>query len=91
MTYGRKGREGPTRGKKAIRFRVELPDGTVVIKRIFKTNRWTGAIDPAADKLIATGFRARAGGKPIVVVWPGEPEWEGDLGRLIAIKQGGAT
>lgn len=34
-TYGQKGGEGPTRGKKAVTYIVTLPDGTTAQKRDF--------------------------------------------------------
>jgi hypothetical protein len=34
-TYGRKGGEGPTAGKKASTYRVRFPDGTAAEKRVF--------------------------------------------------------
>jgi len=83
-TYGQKGGEGPTRGKKAIKFRVVLPDGTVLIKRIFAKTRWGGQLADAGDTLIATGFMYD--GKPSVAVWVGEPAWEGEFGRLVATR-----
>jgi hypothetical protein len=74
--YGQKGGEGPTRGKKAIKYAVTLPSGETVVKRVY--------YDRGSGDLIATGFMHN--GKPTVVVWAGEPAWEGDFGRLSARK-----
>lgn len=45
-TYGRKGGEGPTAGKKAATYRVRFPDGTSAEKRVFH------AIQPQATAFI---------------------------------------
>jgi hypothetical protein len=76
-TYGQKGGEGPTRGKKAIVYTGTTPDGTPWKKRVFN--------ERGGDTLIATGFMYN--GKPSIVVWPGQPEWEGDFGRMVATRQ----
>lgn len=34
-SYGQRGGEGPTRGKKSVTYTVTLPDSTVVTKRAF--------------------------------------------------------
>lgn len=34
-TYGQKGGQGPTRGRKSAAYTVRLPDGTVTLKRTF--------------------------------------------------------
>ena len=75
-TYGQKGGEGPTRGKTAAIYEATLSPwqgGHVVRKRTFRVTTPTA---------IATGFMS--GGKPRIVVWAGEPVWEGDFGRLVA-------
>lgn len=76
-TYGQKGGEGPNRGKIATKWKVTLPDGTVVMKNTF---RHTGDLP---DTCVATGFMHE--GKPHVCVWvSGNPPWEGCFGRLTA-------
>lgn len=51
-SYGRKGGDGPTRGKKATTYLVTLPDGTTAKKRDFSP--------PAAD---AVGYAYQHEGK----------------------------
>jgi hypothetical protein len=77
--YGQKGGRGPTAGMKAIKYAVDVPGYGIVNKLVYH-DRGGGP-----DGLIATGFM-RDNGKPLVVVWPGEPAWEGDFGRLKATK-----
>lgn len=80
-TYGQKGGEGPTRGKKAIIYTGTLPDGTPWKKRVFN--------DRGGETLIATGLTPKDGNgyRMSIVVWPGEPVWEGDYGRMVATRQ----
>lgn len=77
-TYGRKGGEGPTRDKTASVYEVTLPPqlgGRTIRKKSFKLT---------ADTAIATGFNSNITGKPLIVVWPDAPAWEGTFGRLTA-------
>jgi hypothetical protein len=75
-TFGQKGGTGPTLGKKAAVYEVTLPDGRMFQKRKFGLD---------ADTLIATAYRYGAGRDEVdAMVWPGEPAWEGDFGRLVA-------
>lgn len=78
-TFGQKGGEGPTRGKKAVVYEVTLPNGDKMKKRVFNPRR--------EGDLIATGFMTNdRTPKPHVVVWEGEPVWEGEFGRLKATR-----
>lgn len=71
--FGQKGGDGPNKGKRATYYSVAMPDGTVEIVRSFTVN---------GETVIATGFMHN--GKRHVCVWPGEPPWEGEFGRLVA-------
>lgn len=76
-TYGQRGGMGPNTGKKAVKYRVVLPDGSVHFKHTFRDH---------GDTAIATAFVPACSGKVYVAVW-GQDEtvnWEGDFGRLIA-------
>jgi len=72
--YGKKGGEGPTRGKSAIKYGITLPDGTKVTKRVFRD---------LGEQATATAFRRKDGGIE-AVVWSDKPAWEGDFGILVA-------
>lgn len=72
-TAGQKGGTGANAGKKSSLYRVTFSDGSTTDKRVFNAT---------ADELIATAFRHD--GSVHVAVWPGEPAWEGDFGRLVA-------
>lgn len=72
---GCKGGTSATAGKRATTYTVALPDGSTVQKRSFYVD---------SDSAIATGFMHQ--GKPVVAVWPGQPTWEGDFGRLTATR-----
>jgi hypothetical protein len=73
--YGQKDGDGPTAGKVASVYQITLPDGRVFKKRKF---------DVHTERAIATADEHN--GKVIVAVWSGEPAWEGDFGRLEAIR-----
>lgn len=78
-TYGQRGGQGPTAGKKSVLYRVLLPDGSSATKRSFADHGLFAQ---------ARAFRSKSG-KIIAGVWPlgaGVP-WEGDFGALQAVRE----
>jgi len=74
-TYGKRGGEGPTRGKKSRTFEAVMPDGTVLRKRIFHS--LTG--DPYA-------YAYQHGGKWYIAAIR-EDGWEGGYSQKIAARE----
>ncbi len=73
-TYGQKDGEGPTLGKRANVYEIDIPDGSKIKKRTF---------GDYGDTALATALRLK-NGKIFAAVWADRPGWEGDFGYLTA-------
>ena len=67
-------RDRKTRRRRPAVYTIRLPDGRIV-------RRHTSKVD--APEAIATAFIYKSG-KVGTIVWPDEPSWLGEFGRLRA-------